>query len=56
MKPLEDSLAAGWQTLWQSHRRDTRLGIGSLQAGLRTAMLAVPKPTAPTQLTRSADW
>jgi hypothetical protein len=55
-KPLEDSLAAGWQKLWQSHRHDTLLGINSLQADLKTAMLAVPKPPVAAQPVRSAAW
>jgi hypothetical protein len=55
-KPLEDSLAAGWQKLWQNHRHDTLLGITTLQAELKTAMLAAPKPTAPPLPSRSANW
>jgi hypothetical protein len=55
-KPLEEPLAAGWQKLWQSHRQDTLLGITSLTAELKTAMLAVPKAPAPALPARSADW
>jgi hypothetical protein len=55
-KPLEDPMAAGWQKLWQSHRHDTLLGISSLQAELKTAMLAVPKPPVAAQPIRSATW
>ena len=55
-KPLEDSLAAGWQPLWRHHRHDTLLGITSLQAELKTVMLTVPKPQAAPPATRSADW
>jgi hypothetical protein len=55
-KPLEDQLAAGWQKLWQSHRHDTLLGINSLQAELKTAMLAVPKPPVAAPQARSAAW
>lgn len=55
-KPLEETLAAGWQKLWQNHRHDTLLGITALQAELKTAMLAVPKPTPLPQPTRSVNW
>jgi hypothetical protein len=55
-KPLEESLAAGWQKLWQHHRHDTLVGITALQAELKTAMLTVPKPTALPSPTRSANW
>jgi hypothetical protein len=55
-KPLEDSLAAGWQKLWQSHQHDTLLGITSLQAELKTAMLAVPKAPVAAPQARSAAW
>jgi hypothetical protein len=56
VKPLEDTLAAGWQKLWQNHRTDTLLGITNLQAELKTAMLAMPKRPAQTRPTASADW
>jgi hypothetical protein len=55
-KPLEETLAAGWQKLWQNHRHDTLLGITALQAELKTAMLAVAKPTTQPPPTRSAAW
>lgn len=55
-KPLEEPLAAGWQKLWQGHRQDTLLGIASLTAELKTAMLAKPPPAAAAPLVRSADW
>jgi hypothetical protein len=55
-KPLEEPLAAGWQQLWQSHRQATLLGINGLAAELKTAMLAVPRPTAAASPVRSADW
>lgn len=55
-KPLEEALAAGWQKLWQTHRHDTQLGISTLQAELKTAMLAVPKPTAHAAPISSANW
>jgi hypothetical protein len=55
-KALEDLVAAGWQKLWQSHRHDTLVGINSLQAELKTAMLAVPKPPVAAQPVRSATW
>lgn len=56
VKPLEDTLAAGWQKLWQNHRNDTLLGITNIQAELKTAMLAVPKRPAQTQPTAGTDW
>jgi hypothetical protein len=55
-KPLEDPLAAGWQTLWQNHRHDTLLGITAHQAELKTAMLAAPKLTTQIPPTRSTNW
>jgi hypothetical protein len=55
-KPLEEPLAVGWQKLWQNHQHDTLLGISSLQAELKTAMLAEPRPPAPVPLVRSAAW
>ena len=55
-KPLEDPLASGWQKLWQNHRHDTLLGITTLQAELKTAMLATPKPTAQLPTKRPANW
>lgn len=55
-KPLEESLAAGWQNLWQNHQHDTQLGITNIQAELKTAMLAMPKPTAHVAPIRSASW
>lgn len=55
-KPLEEPLAAGWQKLWQSHRQDTFAGITTLQAELKTAMLAKPRPVVPAPTARSADW
>jgi len=55
-KPLEEPLAAGWQKLWQSHQHDTLVGINSLQAELKTAMLAVPRASAAAPQARSAAW
>ncbi|MGI4741465.1 MAG: DUF4468 domain-containing protein [Janthinobacterium lividum] len=55
-KPLEEPLAAGWQKLWQSHQQDTLLGINSLTAELKAAMLTVPRAPAPALPPRSAEW
>ncbi|MFC6222824.1 DUF4468 domain-containing protein [Hymenobacter artigasi] len=54
-KPLEDATAPGWQKLWEAHRHDTLLAVTSLADQLKAAMLAVPKPPAPT-VSRAADW
>ena len=54
-KPLEDATAPGWQKLWETHRHDTQLAVGSLAEELKTAMLAVPKPLAPPAA-RGSEW
>ena len=55
-KPLEEPTAAGWQKLWANHRHDTLLTIVALSAELKTAMLAVPKPTALTHRPLLSEW
>ena len=56
IKPLEDRSAAGWQKLWESHRKNALLAMTSLSAELKTAMLAVPKVPAPVAQSRSSNW
>ena len=51
-KPLEDATAPGWQKLWETHRQDTLLTVGTLAKELKTAMLALPAPAPP----RGRDW
>jgi hypothetical protein len=55
-KPLEDTAAAGWQKLWETHRKDTALAITSLSDDLKTTMLTVPKAPAPTQARQATNW
>lgn len=54
-KSLENATAPGWQKLWETHRHDTLLTVGTLAEELKTAMLTVPKPPA-APVARGSNW
>lgn len=58
-KPLEETKASGWQSLWEQHKKTTQTKINSSINSLKAAMPEVPKTKPETVVSKkvtSEDW
>jgi hypothetical protein len=56
-KALEETMASGWQKLWEKHRSDTQAKVISLVDELKIEMLTLPKTSGEmAKQTKKEDW
>jgi hypothetical protein len=58
-KPIEESKASGWQSLWEQHKKNTQVHITRQIQDLKSSMIELPKPKTDTVISKklhTEDW